>query len=121
MIMIQPTNLAQQFQPTTDLSIFKGEAPFCIQIKELLMINWDFEAFLASYQLKLQRDFCWSLAQQQELVWSLFKRRHIPPVVIIKEPQANLNYYEEPWVVIDGKQRLLTFLNFLNNKFHIIF
>jgi hypothetical protein len=72
----------------------------------------DFDVYLPSKGIKLQRGFVWTLEQRRELIWSIFYGRKIPAMAL-------LNRYDGVWQVIDGKQRLSTLIDFWNDKFDI--
>jgi uncharacterized protein with ParB-like and HNH nuclease domain len=76
----------------------------------------DFDVYLPSKGMNLQRGLVWSLQQKRELIWSILMNRKIPRLalmnVIIDEIDIDGVYQ-----VIDGKQRLSTMIEFLNNKF----
>ena len=76
-------------------------------------LNIDFKVFLKTKNIFLQRDFVWSLLQKQEIIYSILYNRHIPHLAII----ATLN---ETWEIIDGKQRLSSIFEFIDNKFYIV-
>ena len=88
-------------------------------IEMLPNYNFDFEVYLPTYKLNLQREYCWDLFQQQQLIISIFKKIiRIPPVSIIHYyHDRGLSYLEAPKKVIDGKQRLMTMIRFLQEKF----
>jgi hypothetical protein len=78
--------------------------------------HWDFDVYLSSRGFNLQRDFCWTLGQKQELVMSVFYQRPIPGLSLVRSYNSNK---ETTMEVIDGKQRLSALLDFWNNKFQI--
>lgn len=65
------------------------------------------------YDLKpdFQRDIVWNREKQQKLIDSIMRGWHIPPIHLVKI--EGKDYYE----VLDGKQRLYSIYNFLNDKF----
>lgn len=80
--------------------------------------NIDFDVFLKTKNKNLQRGLVWTLDQKRELVYSILLERNIPPIVMIntweEQPQ------EDKLLLIDGKQRLTTMLDFYKNKFTIV-
>ena len=74
--------------------------------------NIDFDVYLPSKGINLQREFVWNLEQKRELINSVLMSKHIPHCAII-------NTVDEVWQIIDGKQRLSSILNFIDNKFTI--
>jgi hypothetical protein len=84
--------------------------------------NTDFDIYLNTYKRKLQRDYCWNDFQKQELISSILLCRHIPPITVVEYLNNNLqqNLTVKPkYQIIDGKQRLLTHKNFIDNEFFI--
>lgn len=77
------------------------------------IIDWDVKL---SNGKALQRDFCWTKEQKNELIISLLKKIKIPVFTFIigGENDSILR-------VVDGKQRLSTLLDFYNGKFPVCF
>ena len=79
----------------------------------------DFDVYLPTKGINLQRDFCWTLEQKQELILSVIKGVDIQTFTVI-------NYIEDKvkrdttFKIIDGKQRFSTLLDFIQDKFKII-
>ncbi len=59
-----------------------------------------------------QRHFVWSLKQQSELIESVIMGIPLPLVYLAENRDGQL-------VVVDGRQRLTTFIRFLDNKFRL--
>lgn len=81
----------------------------------LSMLNsWtiDDDVFLPSYNINLQREYCWTIEQKRELIISILMKRYIPRLAFI--------CHDMIYQVIDGKQRLDAFKGFYNNLFDII-
>lgn len=77
----------------------------------------DFDVYLPTKGKNLQRPFCWTLDQKRELIMSIIKGIDIQVMtVIISETKDKTRSYK----VIDGKQRLSTMIDFLNDKFSIV-
>ena len=72
----------------------------------------DFDVFLPSKGMNLQRDLVWSQEQKEAFIESIIVRRNIPPISVILD---NNEIYQ----VIDGKQRLTTLLAYLEGKFSL--
>jgi hypothetical protein len=87
---------------TGDIVIARG--------KEILKTKLDFDVYLPSKKMNLQRDFVWTLEQKHSLIDSIIVRRHIPPISVLLT-------YDDIYQVIDGKQRLGTFIDYLSGKF----
>lgn len=70
-----------------------------------------------------QRDFCWSIKEKQLLIDSIYNRINCGQILVrrhswrdmIKESKSNDVVYE--FDIVDGKQRLNTIVEFMNNKF----
>ena len=73
----------------------------------------DFDVFLPSKNMNLQRDFVWNIDQKRELIWSILMNRNIPRMAMI-------NTEKDVYQIIDGKQRLSTMIEFYNNKFDLL-
>lgn len=71
-------------------------------------IDWD--VYLPSKDMNLQRAFVWTIDQKREIIWSILMKRHIPRMAIICT--AN-DVYE----IIDGKQRLSAMIGFYDDEF----
>ena len=83
---------------------------YVAQGKEVLNKKFDFDVWLPSKGMNLQRDLCWTIEQKRSLIESILIRRAIPPISVI---QLIDNSYQ----VIDGKQRLNTFIEYVRNDF----
>lgn len=75
--------------------------------------SFDFDVYLPSKGLNLQRPFCWSLFQNQQLILSLLKGINIPLMAFV-------HYEHKVFKVIDGKQRLNAWITFCKGNFPII-
>ena len=73
-------------------------------------LNWD--VYLKSYGMCLQRGFVWNKSQKRELIWSILMRRHIPRMAIIFT-------IDDVYEIIDGKQRLGAMLGFYYGEFSL--
>jgi uncharacterized protein with ParB-like and HNH nuclease domain len=62
----------------------------------------------------LQRPFCWTLQQKQELVLSVFLGKPIPQV-------AYFEVNHEDIFIMDGKQRISAALGYIENEFPIVY
>lgn len=81
--------------------------------------KYDFDVFLPTYGINLQRPYVWEHCQQNEFILSILLEKPIDPFIIVqhnsdRERTNTINY------VIDGKQRLMTIQKFLHNEFPII-
>lgn len=59
-----------------------------------------------------QRNFVWKIKQQSELIESVIMGIPLPIIYLAENKDGNL-------IVVDGRQRLTTFFEFLNNKFSL--
>lgn len=75
-------------------------------------VTIDYDVYLPSKGINLQRDFVWDIQQKRELIWSVLMNRKIPRMAMI-------NTSEDVYQVIDGKQRLSTLIDFYKGKFHL--
>lgn len=80
----------------------------------------DTDVHLEKYDYNLQRPYVWTLLQQQELIWSIFMERPIPPFVFIQHSNENDMLGKTTMMVIDGKQRLTTIFRFIDGEFPIV-
>jgi hypothetical protein len=83
-------------------------------------VNIDFDVFLPTKNINLQRDFVWSIEQKRELIWSILMNRNIPRMAMMNVIKGDKDI-DGTYEVIDGKQRLSSMLDFYNNKFALIF
>ena len=80
----------------------------------------DFDVFLPTKNINLQRGLVWTDLQKQELILSVFKQkfgsyngvRLIPPFHAVRLSDTEFQ-------IIDGKQRLTTLISYYNNEFPI--
>lgn len=81
--------------------------------------EFDFDVFLPSKNQNLQRDLVWTNEQKQSLILTLLKDQRINPFVVVQNFNKIKGQQKYLWEVIDGKQRLTTIFDFLDNKFFI--
>ena len=81
--------------------------------------RYDFDVYLPTYGINLQRPYVWELCQQREFILSILQEKPIDEMVIISH-NSDAKRRETTNYVIDGKQRLLTVQKFANNEFSII-
>lgn len=84
-------------------------------------IIYDFDVYLKDYGVNLQRPYVWNLIQQQEFIMSILLEKPIPPMILVQLDTNNSLIGKElkKYLVIDGKQRLMTIKRFIRNDFHI--
>lgn len=81
----------------------------------------DFDVFLPTKGVPLQRPFVWTLEQKQELIISILKGVSINSITVIQYKDDTPENKERPLLkIIDGKQRLSTLIDFVQDKFTII-
>ena len=75
----------------------------------------DFNVYLPTKGINLQRELCWNNFQKEQLILSIINNRYIPKICVLVGQDEN---YDNPiYEIIDGKQRLNAMLSFLNNEF----
>ena len=79
-------------------------------------ITIDYDVFLPTLGINLQRDFCWTLEQKQEYILSRLKRIAVTKISIVLDDDDPKNVVMQ---VIDGKQRLSTLIDFYKGGFSI--
>lgn len=75
-------------------------------------VSLDFNVYLPSIKMNLQRELVWNDLQKSELIMSILMNRHIPRMAVVCT-------YNMTYQVIDGKQRLSTMIDYYNDKFSI--
>jgi len=81
---------------------------------------YDFDVYLPTYGINLQRPYVWELVQQREFIMSILLEKPIDSLVIVQEIKDYANRDDQVNLVIDGKQRLMTIQKFVHNEFSII-
>ena len=88
-----------------------GSGDLCIaQGKYVLDKKWDFDVYLPSKKMNLQRPLVWNIDQKRSLIESVLIRRSIPPISVIRT-------LDDTYQVIDGKQRLSAFIEYVQGGF----
>lgn len=81
----------------------------------------DYDVYLPSKGKNLQRPFCWTLQQKQELILSVLKDIKLPAIaVIIDDNSMYQPGTDKVYRIIDGKQRLSTLISYYRNEFPIV-
>lgn len=80
--------------------------------------TFDFDVYLPTKNMNLQRDLVWNLQQKQELILSVIKGMDIQTFTVIIYTDKITK--DKIFKIIDGKQRLTTLLSFMNNEFPVI-
>ncbi len=92
----------------------------CTNINEVYEINapgwptYDFDVYLPSMKMNLQRPLVWSDEQKQAFVIAVLQGKNFSPVSI------NFRRDIDVCEVIDGKQRLSTLHSYFKNEFPIV-
>lgn len=81
---------------------------------------YDFDVYLPTYGINLQRPYVWELFQQREFIMSILLEKPIDSLVIVKDLKDYTNRNGQVNLVIDGKQRLITIQKFVHNEFPIV-
>lgn len=104
----------KELRSTIDFKLSSTDLYFS-RIKDLPKLKLDLEVWLPTRNCNLQREKVWTIQQKRELIMSVFVERAIPPVCIMslidKDEKNSLG--NDIKQVIDGKQRLTTFMDFL--------
>lgn len=82
--------------------------------------QFDFDVFLPSIGMNLQRPLVWTLHQKQQLIISLLKGIKIPIMTLIEVSDGVSIDRQRTYQVIDGKQRLNAILSFCKGEFPIV-
>jgi len=82
-------------------------------------VKIDFDVYLPTKQMNLQRDFVWNIEQKRELIWSILMNRNIPRMAMMNV-LPNKCDIDGVYQVIDGKQRLSAMIDFYRNKYTLI-
>ena len=81
---------------------------------------YDFDVYLPTYGINLQRPYVWELFQQREFIMSILLEKPIDSLVIVQDLKDYTNRDDQVNLVIDGKQRLMTIQKFVHNEFSIV-
>lgn len=87
------------------------------ELRSVISSKIDFDVYLPTKGKNLQRPFVWTLEQKRELIWSMLLQRPIPTISLYVDSDGEGNDIKQ---VIDGKQRLSSMIDFLNDKFTIV-
>lgn len=81
-------------------------------------IDFDFDVYLPSIGKNLQRPLIWTLEQKQAFVFTILRNQKLNPIVVV-QVKGHENEGNYQFKVIDGKQRLTTLFDYLDNGFSI--
>lgn len=83
-------------------------------------IDFDFDVFLPTKGVNLQRDLCWNSIQKESLIYTILRDMSINSIVVCQFKERGFGTDDKYlFKVIDGKQRLTTVFDYLDNKFSI--
>jgi len=82
-------------------------------------VKIDFDVYLPTKEINLQRDFVWDIEQKRELIWSVLMNRNIPRMAMMNVI-SDSDDIDGVYQVIDGKQRLSAMIDFYNNKYTLV-
>lgn len=113
------SELLNKFQKKYKHHINKGLSMHHIKwIREIA--DFDFDVYLETKKKNLQRDLCWNQQQKESLIFTILRDQQINPIIVVqvkdRGDSLNRKYY---FKVIDGKQRLTTVFDFIDNKFPV--
>lgn len=112
-------NLFSSLQKTFPFHINKGVVDFHVSRMMKNLNLFDFEVFLPSKGVNLQRDLVWTKEQKNSLILTMLKRQKWGTVVIVRH-EENGGVLDDPtYEVIDGKQRLTTIISYIKGEFPI--
>ena len=83
----------------------------------------DFDVYLPTKGKNLQRELVWTLEQKREFIMSIIYGRHIPNIALINASPKRFpdrDIWTREFEVIDGKQRLTTLKDYLEDKFTVL-
>ncbi len=80
-------------------------------------VRMDYDVYLPTKGMNLQRELCWTLHQKQEFILSILKGNSIPKISLIQHRDVDNITAEKVNQVIDGKQRITTYASFINGGF----
>lgn len=83
------------------------------------LANFDFDVWLPSKQMNLQRGLVWTIEQKRALIFTILRDQRIAPFVVVQNDKDGQRRYN--WQVIDGKQRINSIFEFFNDEFSIVF
>jgi len=84
-------------------------------IKYLDTYKWDFDIYLPTRGINLQRPLVWTDKQKGELIYSIYSQRYIPAIYLICPWTTDMTFE-----VLDGKQRLNAMMGFLKDEFPVV-
>jgi hypothetical protein len=83
-------------------------------------IDFDFDVYLETKKKNLQRDLCWNQQQKESLIFTILRDQKVNPIVVVQIKDSGNSFTDNYFFkVIDGKQRLNTVFDFMDNKFSV--
>lgn len=80
--------------------------------------TYDFDVYLPTIGMNLQRDFVWTELQKQQLILAILRGVSLPKFVKIRI-RTGSDHTQDIHQIIDGKQRLNTIISFIKGEFAI--
>jgi hypothetical protein len=97
----------EPYRQFTDIETLDTSVTFLKKYNEL-----DFDVYLPTRDMNLQRKFVWDDKQKRELIYSILIGRKLPSFAFVLEGNHKFQ-------IIDGKQRISTIFDFIDGKFPI--
>jgi hypothetical protein len=118
-----PGKLAlHQFRTPLNFTINKGLAGFEVDdLANEMYGKLDFDVYLESKGMNLQRPLVWSIEQKRELILSILKEIKIPAITMVQYINDYSEREKRIYKIIDGKQRLSAAISFYRGEFGIMF
>lgn len=114
---MKKTNIVEKFVYENNVRYMDGVICGCMtdifdtQDKGL----FDFDVYLPSIKENLQRPQCWNVEMKKRFIFSVLLGKYVPPISLVYIETDEHEKVE----VIDGKNRILSLLEFRNNDFPI--
>jgi len=86
-------------------------------LEEMANRDMDFDVYLPTLGMNLQRDLVWTLLQKQQFIISIIKGIPVNKCAIVEIKKDDDNTKSNTYQVIDGKQRLTTVISFYRGEF----
>ena len=115
--MLEITEFRKKFPFQINYGVSDYDVKDLIEDKNLTI---DFNVYLPSKKMNLQRGLVWTQLQKEQLIISILKSIQIPPVTAIKYRHNHEVLGACTLKIIDGKQRLSTLMSYLRNEFPIL-
>lgn len=113
------SDILQKFQKKYTHHINRGLSFHTIKwVRE--MSDFDFDVYLESKKKNLQRELCWNQQQKESLIFTILRDQQVNSLVVVQIRNMAFNVNDNyQFKVIDGKQRLTTVFDYIDNKFSV--